>query len=164
MYGIGHGGIEAIITVGLLELSNIAMSVAINSGSIEETFNALPKEQKMTVLSQMVALTETPAYQFYLAGVERVFAVLAHIIMSYFVFRFIKYKEKKNFYIPLGILFSIDCGLVILASYTSAIVAEVVLAVAVISLLVWVVKLYKNDKDIVVVHTNDEQINLVEEN
>jgi len=65
-YGIGHGGIEAILLVGITYISNLFLSLAINSGNLGALGSQLPS----TVIS---ALTDTPSYLFAVAGIERIF-------------------------------------------------------------------------------------------
>ncbi|MCL2783370.1 MAG: YhfC family intramembrane metalloprotease, partial [Propionibacteriaceae bacterium] len=68
-YGIGHGGCEAILLAGLTMISNLAVSIMINSGS--------------TVSASVVdALTKAPSYMFSLSGVERLIAITAQLALS----------------------------------------------------------------------------------
>lgn len=147
MYGIGHGGIEAIIILGMAEISNIASALAINSGAIEAVLSALPEDQRDLMYQQLSALWTTPAASFYIAGLERVIAVTLHICLSYMVYRFIKYNEKKCFYLALGLHFLIDFGTVVLSKFIPMIAIEAVLAVAVIATLVLVIKMYKTEEE-----------------
>ena len=146
MYGIGHGGIEAIIILGAAEISNIATSLAINSGSIDTIFSAIPEAQRDTVYEQVAALWRTPATSFYYAGLERITAVTLHICLSYMVYRFVKYNEKKFFLVALGMHFLVDFGTVVMSKALPMIAIEIILAVVVIVFLVCVVKIYKAEE------------------
>lgn len=44
MYGIGHGGVEAILLGGLSGISNLVSMLMINSGAMQNTLTALAKE------------------------------------------------------------------------------------------------------------------------
>ena len=44
MYGIGHGGVEAILLGGLSGISNLVSMLMINSGAMQNTLTALTKE------------------------------------------------------------------------------------------------------------------------
>jgi uncharacterized membrane protein YhfC len=79
-YGIGHGGIEAILIVGLSYISNIALSFMINGGSLGPLAGVLPA-------SAISALTDTPSYMFLIGGIERVFAIALQIALSLLVLR-----------------------------------------------------------------------------
>lgn len=70
-YGIGHGGIEAILLIGITYIVNIIYSILINTGSIDG--------------SLVPQLLSTPPSLFLIAGVERVFAILFHIAAALLV-------------------------------------------------------------------------------
>ena len=53
MYGVGHGGIEAIVLGGLTGISNLANMLMINSGSMETVLAALPDDVKNQTLTQV---------------------------------------------------------------------------------------------------------------
>ena len=68
MYGVGHGGIEAMILIGLAMLSNIVSSVMINSGchgGKSCCAGCRYRRQDRGVLS---ALWQTPSAYFFLSG------------------------------------------------------------------------------------------------
>ena len=54
-YGIGHGGIEAILVLGLTAINNIAIAQLVNSGSIETITNGLTGVQLDQVQAQIAA-------------------------------------------------------------------------------------------------------------
>jgi len=72
-YGIGHGGIEAILVAGVTMVSDLAISAMINTGN--------------TNIGQatVTTLTGTAPYMFYMSGVERLLAILLHLSLSVFV-------------------------------------------------------------------------------
>jgi len=147
MYGIGHGGIESIIIVGLAGISNIATAIAVNAGQLDRIFSAAPA-QKDALLEQISPLWTTPAYMFYLSGVERVIAITIHICLSYLVYKAVKYGEKKYFVIAWAFHFAVDCGIVLLNNLIdNKVLVEVILAVAVIALLVWIINLYRAENE-----------------
>lgn len=78
-YGVGHGGFEAIVLVGLTYVNNLVYSMLINSGQYDALIGSVLGDVGQTVRDQLV---NTPAYVFALAGVERVFAIVAHIALS----------------------------------------------------------------------------------
>ena len=43
MYGVGHGGIEAVLTAGILYISNLATAIMVNTGSIGAALGTLDK-------------------------------------------------------------------------------------------------------------------------
>lgn len=64
MYGIGHGGVEAILIGGLSGISNLVSMLMINSGAMQNTLAALPAESANQTVSQLSALWTTPAPLF----------------------------------------------------------------------------------------------------
>ncbi|MDO5400749.1 MAG: YhfC family glutamic-type intramembrane protease [Eubacteriales bacterium] len=82
--GLGHGGIEAIILVGMTYINNLVLLFMIQSGG----FDALIA-QTAAVGGDTAALTgardlllATPSLSFFLAGIERLLAMTAHVGMS----------------------------------------------------------------------------------
>ncbi len=91
-YGIGHGGIEAIFIVGLTNVNNIAYSLMINTGAYEKTIAPLLSAEQAQQIRD--ALVSTPSLHFLVGGIERIFAMTAHIAFSLLVFYAVK---KKNY-------------------------------------------------------------------
>lgn len=106
-YGIGHGGIESIILVGITYIANIVYSILINAGVVDSK-----------LVPQLVDLA--PGI-FLAAGIERVFAILFHIAAALLVAYGIMYN--KYMYILLSLLFHtlLDAIVVILQIYNTPI-------------------------------------------
>ena len=64
-YGIGHGGIEAILVLGLTAINNIAIAQLVNSGSIETITNGLTDVQLDQVQAQIAAVASFGAVLFH---------------------------------------------------------------------------------------------------
>lgn len=80
MLGVGHGGIESILLVGLSLLGNLVFYVLLTQGLAP----TLPPEVDATVRQQFAALTPGLAL---LGGVERVLAMGLHVSCSLLVLR-----------------------------------------------------------------------------
>jgi len=87
-YGIGHGGIEAILIAGLAMISNILMSVTINSGNTAILGN------DPLVFAQINSMISTPPVLFLASGFERLIAISVHISLSMLVWCSVKEKGK----------------------------------------------------------------------
>ena len=104
--GLGHGGIEAMILVGITYLNNILYIFMINSG----TFDAVVSEAVATGVDVSALLTvkdqlisASPAL-FLLAGFERILAMVGHVAMSMIVcYGVYTGKPLKSALICLGI-------------------------------------------------------------
>jgi uncharacterized membrane protein YhfC len=85
-YGVGHGGIEAILIGGLTMVSSIVIALSAGSGS---------------AASQALAIK--PSYMFLISGIERMLALTIQIALSVVVFYSV-YGERKFWLYPLAIL------------------------------------------------------------
>ncbi|MBO4376585.1 MAG: YhfC family intramembrane metalloprotease [Lachnospiraceae bacterium] len=144
MYGIGHGGVESIIIVGLASISNIITSFLINSGAMEASLAALDETNKATTLATLNALIEAKPYMFLLGGIERISAIALHVCLSYMVYRAVKDKKISLFIIAIAIHALVDAGTVIISKYLGAIALECILFVVVAAFAVYTYKAYKS--------------------
>jgi uncharacterized membrane protein YhfC len=113
-FGIGHGGIEAILLVGITMLNNIVMSIMINTGVFDTMVAAqLPPGVADQIKS---ALINTPISYFLAGGVERAMTMSIQIAFSVMVLYSVKFK--KPLYLLYAILLHtiVDSPLVILGS------------------------------------------------
>ena len=96
--GLGHGGIEAILIVGMTYINNLLYAVMINSGAFAQTIEAVAATDttgmaEAQLLAIQASLVEAPSYLFYLAGYERILTVIFHTAMSLLVC-YLVYKKK----------------------------------------------------------------------
>jgi len=91
-YGIGHGGIEALLLAGLPMVGLITMSIVVNTG------NAALLGFDSTVLAQLNVLVNSESTLFLASGVERIIAVSVHISLSMLVWCAVKVKSKLWLY------------------------------------------------------------------
>lgn len=131
--GIGHGGIEAVMIVGMTYISNLLYIFMINTNTfdpmVEQTAAMGVDASSLVALKD--SLINTGAGLFYLAGYERVLTVCAHIAMSLLVCYFVwKKKDLLGILICLAIHTALDFGGVVLNSlsteYLGAVVSETV--------------------------------------
>lgn len=81
MYGLGHGGIESILIVGLsgaLTLLNLAILSTVN-------LNVLPVAQRASVTQQLAAIAAQPGWLPLLGAWERLWTVPVHVALSVLV-------------------------------------------------------------------------------
>lgn len=93
-YGVGHGGIEAILLVGVSMISNIVISMSINSGAIEAMKSGLGGAALTQLNAQIEALLTTAPYMFLIAGEERLAAIAIQIALSVIVFYSVRQRDK----------------------------------------------------------------------
>jgi uncharacterized membrane protein YhfC len=94
-YGIGHGGIEAIILVSPTMISHIAFCISINSG------NAAALGDSPQVAEAVNTLAGMDSYLFLMGGVERTAAMAAHISLSVLVW--LAVNKRKAWLFPSAI-------------------------------------------------------------
>jgi len=87
-HGVGHGGIEMILLITLTYVSNLIISLQINSGAFQLLINSAEGAgaSGQMALNQLLyakdALINTPAKDFAIALVERFFTLFFHIGLS----------------------------------------------------------------------------------
>jgi len=149
MYGTGHGGIEAILIVGLGMIQNLTVSLQINNRALAPTYEVLktlPEDQGIAALSGLFELVETPPYMFLTGIIERIPAIAFHIALSVLVWKAV--KESKPVYLVLAILFHfiMDAATVIVAGYISNVVMVEGFIYAVAAILICVTVLLTKKK------------------
>lgn len=112
-FGIGHGGIEAILLVGLSFINNIFYSFSINSGTLDSITANLPSDAVYLLKNQLI---NTPSHLFLAAGVERIFAIALQIAFTLVVLYGVKKKAFKYVVLAIGLHFLVDSPLPLLMS------------------------------------------------
>lgn len=110
-YGLGHGGIEAFIVVGMNSFNNLYLALAINNGTLDAMAENATAEQIEVVRS---ALIDTPASQFFMAGVERLMVMIIQIALSVVVFYAIRTGRKSYVWAAVAAHFVVDYPIVLL--------------------------------------------------
>ena len=148
MYGVGHGGIEAMIIVGLTTISNLISAYMNNTGLMAKTMELFDSDTQKQTIDQLSLLWATSPVDFYMAGVERVVAITLHLCLSYIVYRAIKDGKIQLLFLSIGLHAFADFATVLVAGYAPVIVVEIVLIVIVAVIAVFVYKNYSNEQEI----------------
>ena len=100
---------------------------------------ALEPAQQELSYNQLSVLWTTPAYQFYLAPVERISAIALQIALSILVFSAVKTGKKLHLAAAFGLHFAVDFLTVVCASAipTWALELGLLVVVAVICVVVY---------------------------
>jgi uncharacterized membrane protein YhfC len=101
-YGVGHGGIESVLIVGITMAANMVFCIILNTGNIEMLTGKLQGQALEQMNVQLYALINTESYMFLLGGIERIFAVTIQISLSVIVFYSV--YSKKIWLFGLAIL------------------------------------------------------------
>lgn len=110
-HGIGHGGIEAILLVGIFYVLYIIMSFMINKGTFD---NLILFEPSFQVTKDMLVSTSS---LFLLGGIERVLTIVFHIAMSVLVIYGFRIKKKYPMLLVIAIHTFLDFNVVLLVHY-----------------------------------------------
>lgn len=134
-YGIGHGGIECLLTLGVTYLLYSLALLGVSFGD-ETVTNSL------LVSINSIDLTILP-----IAVIERILAMCLHIGLSILVYK--STTDKKYFYlffvaILIHMIADIPAGLYQGGLLTSLIAVELITAVIAITTLFVAIKIYKN--------------------
>ena len=97
-------------------MSNLLTAAMINGGLMEKTMTALEPAQQEVTYHQLSVLWTTPAYQFYLAPVERISAIALQIALSILVYSAVKTGRKLHLAAAFGLHLAVDFLTVVCAS------------------------------------------------
>lgn len=142
MYGIGHGGIEAILLVGVLYINNMITAIMINTGSFETSLSLLDPSLQETTVQSLSPLWTTPGYHFFIAGIERILALLLQICLSVIIYQAVSGK-KRFFLLAFGIHFLVDFAAVVASNYISILWVELITLVLVAATAFFTLRIYK---------------------
>lgn len=145
--GLGHGGIESMVIVGVSYINNLAYIALIQSGSFDAVLAQMGEMPEVVAQLEMIrdSLLNTSSALFFLAGAERLLTMVCHTAMSMIVCYAVHVKRViPGLLLCLGIHTLIDAaaGITLLvgerltqnAIYT--IIYVILVAVVVFSLLI----------------------------
>jgi uncharacterized membrane protein YhfC len=149
-FGIGHGGIEAILLVGLTYISNLITAIMINSGLFDTLLAQYPDQAREAMIQARNVLVQTPSYMYLVSGAERLFTFFIHIALSVLIMAGIQ-KKKGLLYLGLAILLHmvIDAPAVILSGLgVNVLLIEILILVFAIIAFVYIRCQGKKEKDL----------------
>lgn len=132
MYGAGHGGMEAVLVLGIASFNNLISAVMLNSGKLVSSL--AEGSDVEVILTKLSPLWTLPSWQFFMGGIERLMAIVLHIALSVLVYQSVKNKKDKWCY-PAAILLHalINMVVILVANHGSLVLAEVVTLVGTLS-------------------------------
>ena len=148
MYGAGHGGIEAIMILGIASINNLTYSVLINTGQTALLTGSVPPELLGQVEAAVTTLKTTPSWHFLMGGTERIFAIILHLALSVFVWFAVKNKNRRYLF-PFAILVHalVDGATVILSDKGVPLYAlEGVIAVLALAAFFTALRIYRKEE------------------
>ena len=146
MYGIGHGAAEGIILSLMAYIPNLVTSIRINNGSIETALSGLDAAARANTMEQLQTLWTTGSDLFFMAGIERLFAFILQICLSYIVYLAVKNKKPVYYFLAVLLHFLIDAGIEVLQNMVTIYFVEAFLIVTVLIIAVFTVKKYRSEQ------------------
>ena len=133
-YGIGHGGIEALLVAGLAMASNLILGLTYTHGG------AIPSE----IIPAVEALLAIPAPTFLWSGFERLSAMALHMALSVLVFASV--RTDRRWLYPAAILIhaAVNFMAVVVNAYLPIAATELLILLLVVIATLWAARVYKN--------------------
>lgn len=133
-YGIGHGGIEALLVAGLTMASNLILGLTYTHGG------AIPSE----IIPAVEALLAIPAPTFLWSGFERLSAMALHMALSVLVFASV--RTDRRWLYPAAILIhaAVNFMAVVVNAYLPIAATELLILLLVVIAALWAARVYKN--------------------
>jgi uncharacterized membrane protein YhfC len=113
MYGIGHGGLESIVLVGLVSSALSLVNILVIQ-SLDIT--KLPAAQQTALHDQFAILAAQPGWLPLLGGYERLCAIAFHIAMSIVVLQAFRRGHIRWLWYAVGLHFLFDFGAIALTT------------------------------------------------
>ncbi len=128
LYGVGHGGLEAMLLCGAASISNLVSANMINSGAMSVQLASLDAQTAANSAAALSALWTTPSLAFFAGGVERIIAIMLHISLSLLVFSALQKRSRKVLLTAYLFHFVVDAASVLLHAFVSIWVVELAVA------------------------------------
>lgn len=150
-YGLGHGGIEAILIGGIAAVGNLVTSIMLNGGMLKSVTATMSGQQLDTFNQGINGLINTPSYMFMISGVERMVALVLQIALSLFVFKAVVEKKWQYFAYAILIHAGIDMFAVLYQKsiITNIFLLEGIILIATIAATIIAFKINKKEPNIV---------------
>lgn len=145
MYGVGHGGIEAMMLLGVTSINNLANAMMINDGSMNGVLASLDDATRETAVQSLSVLWQTPSSLFFAAGFERIIAICLQIALSVLIYRAVKEKSGRWYWAAFGAHFAVDFAAVLLSSF-SILFTEILMALMTAAVVWYTAKAYREIK------------------
>ncbi|OVE66730.1 hypothetical protein CCS79_17275 [Clostridium diolis] len=130
VFGIGHGGMEAVLFVGVSCIQNLMMLISLNNGILNYT------QIGMSEQSVRASFATTTNVMVLMGGVERIFTFIIHAGLTLIILHGI--KKNKFIYLGLAIFIHtiVDSAVVILPKVFNIGIIEIELFIGMLALLI----------------------------
>lgn len=144
-YGVGHGGAEMLVIFGITMVSNLVLSIMVNTGMSDALVSQAPTEAAAQVQAQLDALQATTAGTWLLGIWERFSALLLQLSLSILVWVAVRRGGKWLWLFPAAIVLHalVDAGTVMLHKSVGLVPLELIVtaeAIAIAAIAFMIVK------------------------
>lgn len=147
-YGIGHGGIESWLLLTITSFSNLTIANMINSGTEQKLYEGLAATEAAQLDTQIAQFIAADPARFFLAGIERILALILQIALSLLVLYAIRKGKYLYFFLAILIHTAVDIpGALFQKDIVSIWFVEICLLLFVAGALVWIFKSQKLMQD-----------------
>lgn len=94
-YGIGHGGVEALVIVAPYCINNFIVVLQLFLGNGEALLASVPAENQALAAQQLQAVAATSPLEMLVPGIERLITIIFHIVLSILVWMVVTGRLKK---------------------------------------------------------------------
>ncbi len=139
-FGTGHGGIEAVLILGLSNIMMLIYALQINNGTFDQMLaNDAISEALLPVKEQL--LTASPLLSI-LGPVERIAAITLHIAMSVIVLYALKSKQIRYLFyaIFLHALFDLPAALFQAGIFTNIYIIEAIMVLFAVCAVIFITR------------------------
>ena len=143
-YGLGHGGFEALFLMGSATLNNLLLSLAVNTGTLEKM---APGVSAAALAQIRDTLVNTSPGMFLVGGLERVFAITAHLALSVLVLRMAERRRALGVWLAVGLHTLLNFPPVLLAQAGHTLLSEGYIALCALAA-VWYLWKSRRDGDL----------------
>ena len=129
-YGIGHGGVEMRIIFGITMISNLAVSMLINSGNTDAVLSKVPDEAVAQIQAQLDQLPTATAGMWLVGFWERLSALVLQLGLSVLMWVAVRKGGRWLWLFPAAIFLHavVDAGAVMLHDSVGIVPLELIVS------------------------------------
>ncbi len=131
-FGVGHGGIEAILLVGMANINSLVIAQMINAGQFDQISALMPAGTADQLMTQ---LTTLQPFDIYLGGFERICAMLIQIALSILVLMAVRKRRVWVVWVAVLAHMIIDAPVVIMPEVFGSSIYDIEIFVGIVAVL-----------------------------
>ena len=109
-YGLGHGGFESAVLVGLNQAVSLVLALAVVVAGVGALSEVLPAELVRQLSTVPQQISHTPWYMTLVAAYERAMTIPFHVAMSLVVLQCFVRGQRRWLWVAVGLHSLLDCS------------------------------------------------------